>query len=186
MRERLLSDHKQKVLERSHKQEDRVAAPTTTRSTPKTTQAGDTVLEALAERNLADAREVDEDLPGVLVHLRRCRALAQRSRNTALAADACRRLSSVYAEIAAAAGGTSAYGGVGGGDGDGGDGGGGRGRERGGRGRGGGGGALPQAEEGEKDGDGGIRKGHPETAPLPQIEVGRSVGRLFCRARRYS
>lgn len=58
------------------------------------------VLQALAERNLADSREAEEDLPGALVHLRRCRALLQRGRNAALEADVCRRLSSVYAEIA--------------------------------------------------------------------------------------
>lgn len=66
-------------------------------------QAGDVILEALAERNLADTREVDDDLKGALVHLRRCRSLAGRGRNAALEADVCRRLSSVYAEIAAAA-----------------------------------------------------------------------------------
>ncbi len=63
------------------------------------------MLEALAERNLADTREAEEDLPAALTHLRRCRALAQKGRNAALDADACRRLSSVYAEIAAANGG---------------------------------------------------------------------------------
>ncbi|CAN0319156.1 unnamed protein product, partial [Pylaiella littoralis] len=66
-------------------------------------KAGDVILEALAERNLADTREVDDDLKGALVHLRRCRSLAGRGRNAALEADVCRRLSSVYAEIAAAA-----------------------------------------------------------------------------------
>lgn len=35
-----------------------------------------------------------------LGHLRRYRAIAQRARNAALEADACRRLSSMYAEIA--------------------------------------------------------------------------------------
>lgn len=66
-------------------------------------QAGDTLLEALAERNLADTREAHDDLPGTLHHLRRCRSLAQRGHSPALEADACRRLSSVYAEIAGAA-----------------------------------------------------------------------------------
>ena len=65
-------------------------------------QAGDAVLEALAERNLADAREADDDLPGSLRHLRRCWNLAQTGRNTALEVDTCRRLCTVYSEIAAA------------------------------------------------------------------------------------
>ncbi|CAM9639056.1 unnamed protein product, partial [Scytosiphon promiscuus] len=110
--------------------------------------ARDVALEALAERNLADAREVDEDLHGVLAHLRRCRTLAQRSRNTALEADVCRRLSSVYAEIAAAVGDSAA-------DGSGGDGGEDSGGNRGGSGSGdGGGGLLPGTEEREEGGDG--------------------------------
>lgn len=58
------------------------------------------MLEALAERNLADAREADDDLPGALRHLRRCRALAQRGRSSALEVDTCRRLSTIYSEIA--------------------------------------------------------------------------------------
>ncbi|CAM9180565.1 unnamed protein product, partial [Laminaria digitata] len=65
--------------------------------------AGDAILEALAERNLADAREADDDLPGALRHLRRCWNLAQRGRNSALEVDTCRRLCTVYSEIAAAA-----------------------------------------------------------------------------------
>lgn len=63
-------------------------------------KAGDINLEALAERNLADTREADDDPGGALRHLRRCRALAQTGRNAALEADTCRRLSTVYAEIA--------------------------------------------------------------------------------------
>ncbi|CAM9220515.1 unnamed protein product, partial [Ectocarpus sp. 13 AM-2016] len=98
--------------------------------------AGDPILEALAERNLADTREVDEDLPGALAHLRRCRALAQRSRNSALEADACRRLSSVYAEIAGQSGG------------------GGRGNDG-----GGGGDGSPEREKDGDDGDGGADGG---------------------------
>lgn len=120
-------------------------------------QAGDCVLEALAERNLADAREAEEDLPGALVHLRRCRALSQRGRNAALEADVCRRLSAVYAEIAD----TAEYG-SGGSRGDGGF------VEVGGK-----------AKGGDGDGDGrGIpetvndpAEDHSETAP-PEAEVG--------------
>lgn len=99
-------------------------------------QAGDAILEALAERNLADTREAHEDLPGALAHLRRCRALAQRSRNSALEADACRRLSSVYAEIAGQSGG-------GGGGNHG----------------GGGGGRTPERENDRDAGDGGADGG---------------------------
>ena len=72
-------------------------------STPSPPKASDVALEALAERNLADAEEAEGDLRRALRHLRRCRALAQRGRNAALEADACRRLSSVYTEIAASA-----------------------------------------------------------------------------------
>lgn len=63
-------------------------------------QVGDALLEALAERNLADAREGAGDLPGALQHLRRCRDLVRARRNAALEADTCRRLSSIYASIA--------------------------------------------------------------------------------------
>ncbi|CAM9168504.1 unnamed protein product, partial [Ectocarpus sp. 6 AP-2014] len=118
--------------------------------------AGDSILEALAERNLADTREVDEDLPGALAHLRRCRALAQRSRNPALEADACRRLSSVYAEIAGQSGG------------------GGGGIDGGGR-----GGGSPEREKGGDHGDGGADSGggtqernrSDSASPEPEIEI---------------
>lgn len=109
----------------------------------------------------------------MLAHLRRCRTLAQRSRNTTLEADVCRRLSSVYAEIAAAAGDSSADGG-GGGEGNGGDGGGGRDRNREGEERRDGEGGLPGTQEGEDGNDGNSREGRPETASLPQLEVCRS------------
>lgn len=46
---------------------------------------------------------MDGNLPRALRHLRRCRGLAQRGQSTALEVDTCRRLSAVYAEIAAAA-----------------------------------------------------------------------------------
>lgn len=88
-----------------------IASPTYRRLQQKihiNVQASDANLEALAERNLADIRELDGDRPGALRHLRRCRSLAQRGRNAALEADVCRRLSSVYAEIAAAASGHGA------------------------------------------------------------------------------
>ncbi|CAN0334736.1 unnamed protein product, partial [Ectocarpus sp. 12 AP-2014] len=119
--------------------------------------AGNPVLEALAERNLADTREADEDLPGALAHLRRCRALAQRSRNSALEADACRRLSSVYAEIAGQSGG------------------GGRGNDGGGR-----GGGSPEREKDGDDGDGGAdggggtqeeRNRSDSGSPEPEIDI---------------
>ena len=132
---------------------------TTTRAKRKcfaTQQAGDYILEATAERNLADTREAEENLPGALVHLRRCRALSQRGRNAALEADVCRRLSSVYAEIAD----TSEHGRGGGG--------------------GGGGDAGPVEEGGGAEagvGDGGVSgagddpyEDHSETAP-PEAEV---------------
>lgn len=61
------------------------------------------LLEALAERNLADTRECEGDVHGALRHLRRCRDLARRAGNIALETDTYRRLSSIYAEIAAEA-----------------------------------------------------------------------------------
>ncbi|CAM9618712.1 unnamed protein product, partial [Ectocarpus fasciculatus] len=119
--------------------------------------AGDAILEALAERNLADTREVDEDLPGALAHLRRCRALAQRSRNSALEADACRRLSSVYAEIAGQSGG-------GGGGNDVGGGGGGESSER-----------QKDGDDGDGSADGGNgtqeRNRSDSGPPEPEIEI---------------
>lgn len=66
-------------------------------------QVGDAVLESLAERNLADCCEYERDLPGVLRYLQRYRDAARRGGAAALEADAYRRLSSIYAQIAAGA-----------------------------------------------------------------------------------